>query len=131
MWSIARKAGWGSENTSGASGSEHTVHLAEDTVEVGDGAQRVDADGGVDRVGPHEREVGEVALVQLDLHVLPLGEPAGVVTCSADSSTAMTRAPCFAMATVIGPPPQPSSSTRLPSRGPSRRRSASVGMSGP
>src|SRR3954453_8270309 len=43
----------------------------------------------------------------------------------------MTRAPCFAMATAFGPPPQPSSRTRLFSRLPSSLRSVSVGMSGP
>src|SRR4051812_33219748 len=35
------------------------------------------------------------------------------------------------MATAFGPPPEPSSRTRLFSRFPSRRSSASLGMSGP
>ena len=46
---------------------QHAVHLAEDAVDVVDAGQREHAEGGVERVGPHERQLGQIALVQLDL----------------------------------------------------------------
>jgi hypothetical protein len=58
--------------------SQHAVHLSEDAVEVGDRRQRVDAQRDVDRVRADEREVGEVAVAQLDLRLFALDEAARV-----------------------------------------------------
>ena len=60
-------------------GAQHAVDLAEHAVEVGDGRQAVGRQGGVDRVGADERQLGERAVVGLDPHALTLGPLAGVV----------------------------------------------------
>ncbi len=57
---------------------KHTVNLAEDTVEVGDRAERVDADRDVDGVGSDERKISQIALMQLDPDLFALGESSRV-----------------------------------------------------
>lgn len=54
-------------------GAEHPVDLAEHAVEVRDVGQRGTVHHQVDGVGPYERQLGEVALVQLDLDLLVVG----------------------------------------------------------
>ena len=61
-----------------------------------------------------------------------VGERAPVARAASPTwSTAITCAPCFAIATAFSPRPQPRSSTRLLRMSPQSRRSASVGRSGP
>ena len=95
------------------------MDLTEHPIEVGDGGERVRAQHHVDRVGPHERELGEVAVVELDLDVGAL-DGARAVEALVDGSTVMTLAPCSARATASAGP-QPSSRMRRPSE-PSRRQ---------
>jgi len=52
---------------------QHALHLAEQPGRVLDLGDRVRAERGVDRFGAEEREVGEVALAPLDLHLVALG----------------------------------------------------------
>ena len=58
---------------------EDAVHLPEDPVQVADLAHRVRAEHDVDRLGPQEGEIGDVALVPLDPHRGLLAERAGAV----------------------------------------------------
>ena len=55
--------------------AQHPVHLAEHPVEVVDGVEGVGAEDQVDAVGPDERQIGQVTLVELDLHVLLVDAP--------------------------------------------------------
>ena len=54
--------------TNGGAVPQHAVHLAEQPAQVRDLRQRAVAERDVDRVGAQEREVGEVAGVQLESH---------------------------------------------------------------
>ena len=56
---------------------EHAVDLPEDAVEVLHEAEGVGAEHEVDRLATHEGEVGELAMVQLDLDALAVGEALG------------------------------------------------------
>ena len=58
-------------------GPQHSVHLAVQPVEVLDFADHAGREREVDRVGPEEREVADVALVPLDPNFRGLGELAG------------------------------------------------------
>jgi hypothetical protein len=53
------------------------VHRAEHPAQVLDVAEGVGGEDEIDRVGPHERQVGEVTVAELDAHLLALAEPAG------------------------------------------------------
>ena len=53
------------------------MHLAEHPVEILDVAEGVGREDQVDRVGPQEGQVGEVAVAELDLDLLALAQPAG------------------------------------------------------
>ena len=111
---------------------EHPVHLTEDPVEVLDISEGVGREDQVDGVGSQEGQVGQITLAQLDADFL-FARTAGGRSASwaGEKSTPMAVAPCLANAIEHWAPPQPSSRTFLPLRSPSRRSSASVGMSGP
>ena len=53
--------------------AQHALHLAEDARDVVDLGERVGAEHRVDGVGTQEREIGEVALAELDLRLLGFG----------------------------------------------------------
>lgn len=59
----------------GGAGAQHPVDLAQHAVEVVEASELVDRQRGVDRVGPHEGQLGEVAVVQLELHLVGVGQP--------------------------------------------------------
>ncbi len=62
-----------------ALGVQDPVDLAEEPVEVVDAGQREHAQRAVERVGAHEGQLGQVALVQLDLDLgLVDGRPGGL-----------------------------------------------------
>ena len=72
------KAGWGIDSTSGCSGLQHPVDLAEHPVDVLHRREAPHRHDRVDRVGPDERQLGERRVVELHLHALALARGAGV-----------------------------------------------------
>ena len=65
--------GCGSEKTKPRRGAQDAVHLAEEAAEVGHRPERLAAERDVDRVGPQERQVGQVARLQLEPDLCDLG----------------------------------------------------------
>ena len=61
----------------GGAGAQHAVHLAQHAVEVVEPSELVDREGGIDGVGPYERQLGEVAVVELELDLVGVGQVAG------------------------------------------------------
>ena len=94
-------------------GAQHALDLAQDATEVGERGERALGERDVDGVAAEEREVGEVARVQLDPHLGGLGALARREHGPGVGSTAMTVAPRRASSTARVPSPHPSSRTRL------------------
>ena len=115
-WSTIAKAGWGIDSTSGCSGLQHAVDLAEHPVDVVHRHQPPHGQDRVDGVGADERQLGERRMVQLDPHVLPLARRRG--RRRPVRRTRRRRSPwrpASARAMALWPAPQPRSRTRVPS----------------
>ena len=81
---------------------QHPVDLAEEPVQVVHAGQGEHAERAVERVGPHEGQLGQVALVQLDLDLGRVGRGPGRLDPVSEGSTPMTRAPWRARVTSLG-----------------------------
>ena len=71
-----RERGVGQREHEVVLGSQHPVDLAEDTIEVVDRGEPEGGHDPVDGVGPHEGQLGERGVVELELHALTLGRGA-------------------------------------------------------
>ena len=113
-------------------GPQHAVHLAEQAVEVLDlvPTRRPRARGRSSRrAGTRGRRRRSRATRRGPRSASASLRPSA--SCAVEASSAITCAPWRASAIAFSPAPQPRSSTRLPVTSPHRRRSASVGRSGP
>ena len=72
----------GERHTEGSAGSEYSIDLTKNTIEVFSAGEGIDRQREVDLVGPNERNIGKIAMMEFELDLVDFRELSSCIDAS-------------------------------------------------